>query len=189
MKKLLKRMLDESEFLSDYGVRALSRAHLEHPFVFKVGDVDQSVRYTPAESESGSSAATPIGADPSGFPEFPHHRIAAEISSLLRRRLQGGMPDRLGKISSPSRRSATELSQWRCRAYFLKDAAGDRPVLRHNRSCSGSELQGLHPVLRVLSRRHRPRRRRIASDGLDGADRQAAHAAGARLVRGWSRAC
>src|SRR5213080_4127797 len=34
MKKLLRRMLDESEFLSPYGVRALSRTHLEHPYVF-----------------------------------------------------------------------------------------------------------------------------------------------------------
>ena len=36
MKKLLQRMLDESEFLSDYGVRAISRNHLEHPYVFRV---------------------------------------------------------------------------------------------------------------------------------------------------------
>ncbi len=35
MKRLLRRMLDESEFLSDYGVRALSRAHLEHPYVLQ----------------------------------------------------------------------------------------------------------------------------------------------------------
>src|SRR5262249_6820470 len=36
MKCLLKRMLDETEFLSDYGVRALSRVHREHPYVFHV---------------------------------------------------------------------------------------------------------------------------------------------------------
>src|SRR6202041_583615 len=36
MKRLLKRMLDESEFLSDYGVRALSRAHLERPYILRV---------------------------------------------------------------------------------------------------------------------------------------------------------
>src|ERR1700749_510206 len=52
MKKLLKRMLDESEFLSDYGVRAISRVHLEHPFELKVDGVEQSGRYAPAESET-----------------------------------------------------------------------------------------------------------------------------------------
>lgn len=53
MKRLLKRMLDETEFLSPYGVRALSRAHAEHPYVFRVNSADLSVRYQPAESDSG----------------------------------------------------------------------------------------------------------------------------------------
>ncbi len=35
MKALLRRMLDETEFLSDYGVRALSKAHQDHPYVFE----------------------------------------------------------------------------------------------------------------------------------------------------------
>jgi hypothetical protein len=52
MKKLLLRMLDETEFLSDHGVRALSRAHLEHPYVFVHDGVDYSVDYEPAESHS-----------------------------------------------------------------------------------------------------------------------------------------
>src|SRR6516165_9100021 len=38
MKRILRRMLDESEFLSDYGVRALSRYHLKHPYEFRWGD-------------------------------------------------------------------------------------------------------------------------------------------------------
>src|SRR5260370_42422384 len=52
MKKLLGRMLDESEFLSDYGVRALSRAHLAEPYVLKLDHADLSVGYAPGESES-----------------------------------------------------------------------------------------------------------------------------------------
>lgn len=52
-RRLLKRMLDETEFLSPYGVRALSRAHAEHPYVFRVNSADLSVRYQPAESDSG----------------------------------------------------------------------------------------------------------------------------------------
>ena len=52
LKRLLRRMLDETEFLSDYGVRALSRHHLEHPYTFWVGDTPHTVTYRPAESDS-----------------------------------------------------------------------------------------------------------------------------------------
>jgi hypothetical protein len=53
MKKVLRHMLDESEFLSDYGIRALSRYHLEHPYQFNCDDHTLSVQYEPAESTSG----------------------------------------------------------------------------------------------------------------------------------------
>jgi hypothetical protein len=46
-------MLDEQEFLSPYGIRALSRAHAAHPFVFRAGDQDYHVSYLPAESDTG----------------------------------------------------------------------------------------------------------------------------------------
>ncbi len=53
MKKLLLRMLDETEFLSTYGVRALSRKHADEPFEMDVRGERFSVKYLPAESESG----------------------------------------------------------------------------------------------------------------------------------------
>jgi len=46
-------LLDESEFLSPYGVRALSRYHAEHPYIMNVGGVEYRVDYMPAESNSG----------------------------------------------------------------------------------------------------------------------------------------
>ena len=49
---VLRRMLDSEEFLSDYGVRALSRYHLEHPYVFNAGGQEVSVKYLPAESDN-----------------------------------------------------------------------------------------------------------------------------------------
>jgi hypothetical protein len=53
LRRILTRMLDENEFLSAYGIRALSRYHAEHPYVFSVGGQEYKVSYLPAESDSG----------------------------------------------------------------------------------------------------------------------------------------
>jgi Glycosyl hydrolase family 63 C-terminal domain len=53
LRRVLATMLDEREFLSPYGIRALSRVHAEHPYVFRVGDQEYRVSYLPAESDTG----------------------------------------------------------------------------------------------------------------------------------------
>jgi hypothetical protein len=53
LRRVLTTMLDEGEFLSPYGLRALSRYHAEHPYVFRVGDQEYRVSYLPAESDTG----------------------------------------------------------------------------------------------------------------------------------------
>jgi hypothetical protein len=52
MKKLLRRMLDPAEFLSDHGVRSLSRAYKDNPYVFNWDGAGMTVAYEPAESNS-----------------------------------------------------------------------------------------------------------------------------------------
>ena len=52
MKRLLKRMLDSMEFLSDFGIRSMSKYHAAHPFELPVNGVSYSVQYEPAESHS-----------------------------------------------------------------------------------------------------------------------------------------
>ena len=53
LRRVLAKMLDENEFLSAYGIRALSRYHAEHPYVFRVDHQDFTVSYLPAESDTG----------------------------------------------------------------------------------------------------------------------------------------
>ena len=53
LRRVLATMLDESEFLSPYGIRSLSRYHAEHPFRVRVGADEYTVPYLPAESDTG----------------------------------------------------------------------------------------------------------------------------------------
>jgi hypothetical protein len=53
LRRVLKRMLDEDEFLSPYGVRSLSRCHADQPFVFNTDGREYRVSYLPAESDTG----------------------------------------------------------------------------------------------------------------------------------------
>jgi hypothetical protein len=68
LKALLRRMLDESEFLSDYGIRALSRYHDEHPYVYRAGKTDFVVQYLPGESDSGMFGGNSNWRGPVWFP-------------------------------------------------------------------------------------------------------------------------
>jgi len=53
LRRVLRRMLDENEFLSPYGIRSVSRYHAEHPYVVSVGGQQYRVDYLPAESNTG----------------------------------------------------------------------------------------------------------------------------------------
>ncbi|HEU4647795.1 MAG TPA: hypothetical protein VFS33_01950 [Gemmatimonadales bacterium] len=53
LRRILARMLDPSEFLSDYGIRSLSRYHLEHPYVYHTPGGEFRVSYLAAESDTG----------------------------------------------------------------------------------------------------------------------------------------
>jgi hypothetical protein len=53
LRRMLAYMLDETEFLSPYGIRSLSRHHAEHPYVFHAGGQEYRVGYVPGDSDSG----------------------------------------------------------------------------------------------------------------------------------------
>jgi hypothetical protein len=127
MKMLLRRMLDEDEFLSDYGVRSLSRHHHDDPYAFWVDGRRLDVRYEPGESQSGLFGGNSNWRGPIWFPV--NYLI---IESLQRFHHYYGDDF---KVECPTGSGvhltllevATELSR-RLMALFLRDANGRRPV-------------------------------------------------------------
>ena len=68
LRRILQKMLDETEFLSPYGIRALSKIHDEHPYVFDVNGAQFRVNYEPAESSSGLFGGNSNWRGPVWFP-------------------------------------------------------------------------------------------------------------------------
>ena len=64
--RIFERLFNEDAFLSPYGLRAVSRWHLEHPYHLAVDGIDATIDYEPAESTTACSAATRTGAGRSG---------------------------------------------------------------------------------------------------------------------------
>jgi hypothetical protein len=132
MKKLLQRMLDETEFLSDYGVRALSRHHEDQPYVFDLMNGQRvSVAYRPAESDTGLFGGNSNWRGPIWFPvnyliieslQKFHHYYGDDF------RIE--CPTGSGLFMS-IREVADELSR-RLSSIFLKDENGRRPVFNHH---------------------------------------------------------
>ena len=65
---LMRYMLDETEFLSDYGIRSMSKHHEANPYSVSINGQDFSVKYTPAESDSGMFGGNSNWRGPVWFP-------------------------------------------------------------------------------------------------------------------------
>ncbi len=138
MKRLLSRMLDETEFLSDYGVRALSRVHLQQPYLFRVDGAEMSVRYAPAESESNLFGGNSNWRGPIWFPvNFLIIESLQKFHHYYGDTFKVECPTGSGRYLSLEQ-VAEELSR-RLSRIFLRDQAGNRPVLN------------VHPPLQQLS--------------------------------------
>ncbi len=173
LQRVLHYMLDEEEFLSPYGIRALSRYHKDRPYLLGVDGHEHRVDYEPGESASGLFGGNSNWRGPIWFPrELPADRVAAEVPPLLRRRREGGMPDRLGTDADAGRGGHGAVTP----AVVPLPARSRRPapgVWRRGALSAGPELARPGAIPRVFPRRHRPRRRREPSDGVDRAGGQA----------------
>ena len=68
LERVLGYLLDESEFFSPHGIRALSRVHAAHPYVFRAGDQEHRVTYDPGESTTGLFGGNSNWRGPVWFP-------------------------------------------------------------------------------------------------------------------------
>ncbi|HEX2366701.1 MAG TPA: hypothetical protein VHJ00_16970, partial [Bradyrhizobium sp.] len=84
MKRVLERMLDESEFLSPYGVRAVSRVYSDHPYVFDCRGFRSEVKYAPAESDTDIRRQLQLARAGLDAGQLSDHRELAQIRRLLR---------------------------------------------------------------------------------------------------------
>jgi hypothetical protein len=131
MKKLLARMLDESEFLSDFGVRALSRHHHDHPYVFNANGMAFEVRYQPGESDSALFGGNSNWRGPIWMPV--NYLLIDSLRQFHRYYgddFQVECPSGSGTCMSLAQ-VADELTR-RLARLFLKDTTGHRPVLAYH---------------------------------------------------------
>ncbi len=132
MKMLLKRMLDETEFLSEYGIRALSKYHKEHPYHFHANGSSFTVAYVPGESDSYMFGGNSNWRGPIWFPinyliieslQKFHHYYGDDFK--VEYPTNSGNYFTLDKI-------ATELSK-RLAKLFLPNEKGYRPIHGNNK--------------------------------------------------------
>jgi hypothetical protein len=127
LRRILSRMLDENEFLSPYGIRAVSRFHAEHPYVLTVEGQEYRVGYFPAESDTCMFGGNSNWRGPVWMPVN-----ALLIRALLSFYLYHGdnfrveCPTRSGNFMNLFE-VAREISS-RLAGIFLRDPSGRRPV-------------------------------------------------------------
>jgi hypothetical protein len=127
LRRVLKVMLDEEEFLSPFGIRALSRVHRDHPYVYRVRDQEYRVSYLPGDSDNAMFGGNSNWRGPIWMPVN-----LLILRALLQYHLYYGSsftiecPTGSGKhvnLYEVAEEIARRLSR-----IFLKDAQGRRPV-------------------------------------------------------------
>ncbi|MGI0486774.1 MGH1-like glycoside hydrolase domain-containing protein [Pantanalinema rosaneae CENA516] len=127
LRRILARMLDESEFLSDYGIRALSRYHLEHPYIFHHAGQEYKVGYVPGDSTSGMFGGNSNWRGPIWFPvNLLLLRSMLQLYTYYGDAFTVECPTGSGNYMTLF--DATKAVTERIVSIFLKDKSGRRPV-------------------------------------------------------------
>ncbi len=125
--RVLRHVLDESEFLSPYGVRSLSRYHLEHPFELRFDGQVRRVEYVPGESHDGMFGGNSNWRGPVWFPgNYLLIEALERYHHFYRDTLQVECPTGSGRMMSLNE-VAGEIRR-RLAALFLADPQGRRPA-------------------------------------------------------------
>ena len=167
LRRILAVMLDEQEFLGPYGIRSISRRHLDEPCRFEWGGQVYEVRYLPAESDTGMFGGNSNWRGPVWF---PMNLVILRGLAQLHRYYGDGF-----KIECPTGSGrelnlgevATEIAS-RLTRTFTEDEHGRRPVFGGHREVpERPALARPAAVPRVLPRRQRRRDRRQPPDRVD----------------------
>jgi hypothetical protein len=127
LRRILTHMLDEERFLSPYGIRSLSRHHLEHPFKVSVNGEEYQVQYLPAESNTGLFGGNSNWRGPIWFPvNFLLIRSLLAYYSYYGDDFTVECPTRSGQMMNLYQ-VAQEISR-RLERIFERDENGQRPV-------------------------------------------------------------
>jgi hypothetical protein len=127
LRRILTTMLDEDEFLGPHGIRAISRRHLDQPCVFDWGGQEYTVRYLPAESDTGMFGGNSNWRGPVWFPmNLVIVRGLIQLHRYYGDRLKVECPTGSGRRLD-LREVASEIAR-RLVSIFAEDEHGHRPV-------------------------------------------------------------
>jgi len=125
--KILKLMLDENEFLSEFGIRSVSKYHREKPYTFYVAGQAHTISYQPAESESGLFGGNSNWRGPIWFPiNYLLIESLQKFNHYYGDSLKVQCPTGSGRMMTLGE-VATELSR-RLIKLFLRNDQGERPI-------------------------------------------------------------
>jgi hypothetical protein len=127
IERILAYMLDENEFFGPYGIRSLSRYHLERPFLFNLSGQEYKVQYLPAESNTGMFGGNSNWRGPVWMPvNALLIRALLNLYQFYGDNFRVECPTGSGKYMSLFE-VAKEIAR-RLSSIFLRDANGRRPV-------------------------------------------------------------
>jgi hypothetical protein len=132
LRRVLARMLDENEFFSPHGIRALSRVHRDHPYVFQHDGQEFRVAYVPGDSDSGMFGGNSNWRGPVWMPvNFLLYTALIRLYTFYGDDFRVECPTGSGQMMTLLE-VAKELGE-RLAKLFLRDASGRRPVYGETR--------------------------------------------------------